>query len=79
MCGHPVLTARDDLHSLTGVYVIDALTDLERCAFERHLRECAPCHREVRELGEAVLLLVAAIAHQPEASLGERVLAGIAG
>ncbi|PWR07335.1 anti-sigma factor [Micromonospora acroterricola] len=43
-----------DVHTLAGAYVLDAVDDLERAAFERHLAECEPCRVEVAELGETV-------------------------
>ena len=42
-----------DIHSLVGAYVLDAVDDLERVAFERHLAECDTCRLEVDELREA--------------------------
>jgi anti-sigma factor RsiW len=32
-----------DLHTLTGAYVLHALSESERAAFERHLADCAAC------------------------------------
>jgi anti-sigma factor RsiW len=39
-----------ELHTLTGAYAAAALPEEEREAFERHLRDCAACRQEVREL-----------------------------
>ena len=39
-----------DLHTLTGAYAADALSETERLAFERHLDACPACDQEVREL-----------------------------
>ncbi|WP_103337818.1 zf-HC2 domain-containing protein [Amycolatopsis sp. CA-126428] len=39
-----------DLHTLTGAYAVNALSDLERAQFDRHLNECDACRLEVREL-----------------------------
>ena len=36
-----------------GAYLLGALTDLEREAFERHLAECAECRDEVERLRPA--------------------------
>ena len=33
---------RDDLHALSGSYVLDALSEPERDSFERHLQHCSP-------------------------------------
>ncbi|GGO22138.1 anti-sigma factor [Micromonospora parathelypteridis] len=46
-----------DVHTLVGAYVLDAVDDLERVAFERHLAECEPCRVEVAELRETVTRL----------------------
>ncbi|MDG4782430.1 anti-sigma factor [Micromonospora sp. WMMD961] len=46
-----------DVHTLAGAYVLDAVDDLERAAFERHLAECEPCRIEVAELRETVARL----------------------
>ncbi|WP_433200703.1 anti-sigma factor [Dactylosporangium sp. CS-047395] len=39
----------DDIHSLVGAYVLDAVDDQERVAFERHLAGCAACAADVAE------------------------------
>jgi anti-sigma-K factor RskA len=36
-----------------GAYLLGALTDLERQAFERHLEECADCREEIERLRPA--------------------------
>lgn len=41
-----------DVHSLVGAYVLDAVDDLERAAFERHVGDCASCRAELDELRE---------------------------
>ncbi|WP_067507925.1 anti-sigma factor domain-containing protein [Actinoplanes sp. TFC3] len=41
-----------DVHSLVGAYVLDAVDDLERVAFERHVQECDACRTELDELRE---------------------------
>ncbi|MER7586324.1 anti-sigma factor [Micromonospora sp. NPDC127501] len=46
-----------DVHTLAGAYVLDAVDDIERAAFERHLAECEPCRVEVAELRETVARL----------------------
>ena len=40
-------TAAEDVHALLGAYVLDALDDDERVAFERHLAACGDCSSEV--------------------------------
>jgi anti-sigma-K factor RskA len=55
-----------DVHALTGAYVLDAVSDIERASFERHLAECSACAQEVRELRETSTRLgVAALAEPP--------------
>lgn len=66
-----------DIHALSGAYAVDALDDLERAQFERHLAECDACQAEVRSLREATALLAEAVQQQPPTALRERVLAGI--
>ena len=36
-----------DIHALSGAYAVDALDDIERAHFERHLRDCDTCRAEV--------------------------------
>lgn len=68
-----------DIHTLTGAYALNALTDGEQQAFERHLAECEVCAREVRELQETSALLGAAATASPPTHLKQRVLSQIAG
>ena len=67
-----------DIHALSGAYAVDALDDVERARFERHLAECPECRAEVDSLREAAALLPAATALTPPAALRDRVLADIA-
>ncbi|GAA4972487.1 anti-sigma factor [Actinoplanes utahensis] len=46
-----------DIHALIGAYALDAVDDLERAAFERHLRDCSSCLTDVSELREAATRL----------------------
>ena len=66
-----------DEHKLTGAYALDALDDLERARFERHLATCEDCRAEVAELRETAALLAETTAVTPPASLRGSVLAGI--
>ncbi len=43
-----------DIHALAGAYVLDALGDIERAAFDRHAAECEVCAVEAAELRETV-------------------------
>lgn len=46
-----------DIHFAAGAYALDALTDLERAAFTRHLASCPPCALEAAELRETATRL----------------------
>jgi anti-sigma-K factor RskA len=65
------------LHALSGAYVVDALDDAERAAFERHLAQCPDCQREVTSLREATALMFDDAALTPPPSLRASVLDGI--
>lgn len=67
-----------DSHALSGAYAVDALDDLERAAFERHLADCADCRAEVDGLREAAALLAETTAMPPPPALRDRVLAEVA-
>jgi anti-sigma-K factor RskA len=66
-----------DLHTLTGAYVLHAVSDTERVAFERHLTECAACAQEVWELRETAARLGRSTAVTPPPHLRHAVLARI--
>ena len=66
-----------EIHTLSGAYAVDALDDLERARFERHLDECAACREEVDSLRDAAALLSEPEAITPPATLRDRVLADI--
>lgn len=66
-----------DAHILAGAYVLDAVDDLERAAFVRHLGECPTCAGEVAEFRETAARLGAAEAGAPDPGLRRRVLAEI--
>jgi anti-sigma factor RsiW len=70
-----VKIARDDLHVLTGSYVLDAVSEEERAEFERHLPHCPACDAEVRGLRETTARLALAAAVVPPARMESRVLA----
>lgn len=44
-------------HDAIGAYILGALPDSEAIAFETHLRDCAQCQQELRELGPIASLL----------------------
>lgn len=67
-----------NVHALVGAYVVDALDDTERAAFEAHLATCADCRDEVASLGDTAGLLSGLSATAPPAGLRDRVLADAA-
>jgi len=69
---------RHDLHTLTGVYALDALdTQAERDRFERHLNRCQSCASEVRGLRETATRLAMAAARTPPPGLRHAVMAAV--
>jgi anti-sigma-K factor RskA len=70
-----VKAMRDDLHVLTGSYVLDAVSDAEREEFERHLEHCPTCEAEVRGLRETAARLAMACTVTAPARMEQRVLA----
>jgi anti-sigma factor RsiW len=70
-----VKVIRDDLHVLSGSYVLDSLSAPERDSFERHLQHCPLCQDEVRGLRETAARLGLAKTTEPPPQLRQRVLA----
>jgi anti-sigma factor RsiW len=68
----------DDLHTLTGAYVLDALDDAERAQFEAHLRSCEPCTAEVAGLCATSARLGASSEVVPTRPLHDSVMAEVA-
>src|SRR5690242_12325927 len=66
---------REDLHVLTGSYVLDAISDTEREEFERHLQHCPACEAEVRGMRETAARLALAYAVSAPARMEQQVLA----
>ncbi|MEU8639412.1 anti-sigma factor [Amycolatopsis sp. NPDC048633] len=67
-----------EAHTLTGAYALDAVTDLERAAFARHLAECPTCGRELAEFRETAAKLGMAMTTEPGNRLRSRVLTEVA-
>jgi anti-sigma-K factor RskA len=67
-----------DIHALSGAYAVDAVDDIERARFEKHLAVCAECQAEVASLRETTGVLSETTATEPPAALRDRVLAEIA-
>jgi anti-sigma factor RsiW len=66
-----------EVHTLAGAYALDAVDDLERARFDRHLAGCESCAQEVTELREAAGRLADLTAGAPPARLKEAVLAQV--
>lgn len=66
-----------EVHTLTGAYVCDALSEAEREAFETHMSRCPECTAEVAELREVAALMALAVAERPPAALKDAVDARI--
>ena len=69
---------RAEAHTLIGAYVLDAVSDTERRAFEDHLAHCPTCAQETAELLETTALLAGEATVEPPAHLRDRVLTAIA-
>ncbi|GAA3339734.1 anti-sigma factor [Amorphoplanes nipponensis] len=66
-----------DIHALVGAYALDAVDDLERAAFERHIVACEGCRVEVDELRETASRLADSTWSVPPPKLRTDVLAAI--
>ncbi|WP_084127567.1 anti-sigma factor [Demequina sp. NBRC 110054] len=66
------------VHALLGPYIVDAVTDQERAAFERHLARCSDCSCEVASLREVSATMADAEAIAPPETLRADVMARIA-
>ncbi len=64
-----------DIHALGGAYALDAVDDLERVAFDRHLAECEACTIEVAEYRETATRLAEGSWSVPPPRMREQVLA----
>jgi anti-sigma-K factor RskA len=67
-----------DVHTLSGAYALDALSEEEAAEFREHLRGCQACRDEVRELRQAAARMGAADSLAPPPALRARVLASAA-
>jgi anti-sigma-K factor RskA len=63
-----------DIHSLGGAYALDAVDDIERAAFDRHLAECGTCSFEVAEYRETVTRLAEGAWSVPPPRMRQQVL-----
>ncbi|SMD25931.1 anti-sigma factor [Kibdelosporangium aridum] len=71
------MTVTHEAHTLTGAYVLDALSDTERRAFEHHMSGCPACSQEVAELGETTTRLAVATLTPVPPALWQKVYAAI--
>lgn len=68
----------ENLHTLLGPYVLDALDEPERLEFEAHLESCKECRVEASELRETLTVLGSASAIEPPPGLKDRIMAEVA-
>ena len=64
-----------DLHTLSGAFALDALSEEEAKQFRMHLQECPACREEVRELRQAAARMGESQPITPPSALKARVLA----
>jgi len=70
---------RQDLHTLTGAYALDALDSASETArFSRHLSRCQSCASEVRGFREVATAMAFAATTEAPAAMRERVLTAAA-
>ncbi|MEV6261119.1 anti-sigma factor [Streptomyces sp. NPDC051784] len=67
-----------DPHESSAAYVLHALPEEERRAFEEHLAGCEQCQEEVAELRATTALLGQTTSEPPPGSLRDRVLSQVA-
>jgi anti-sigma-K factor RskA len=66
-----------DIHALSGAYALDAVDDIERAAFERHLRECPACAQEVQEFAATAARIADEAFTTPPPGLRDSVLGAV--
>ena len=66
-----------DIHTLAGAYALDAIDDIERAQFDRHLAGCLSCALEVDELRLAAGRLADLTTVVPPPRLKDAVLAEV--
>ncbi|WP_394613317.1 anti-sigma factor domain-containing protein [Lentzea sp. JNUCC 0626] len=71
------MSTASDLHMLTGVYAMNALSDAERAEFEAHLSRCSSCAQEVAELQATAGFLGAVADVAPPPRLRAQVLTAV--
>ena len=68
----------EELHTLVGLYVVDALDDDERARFEAHLAGCPACQQEVAEFRSTTGRLSQLMAERPPESVRAAIMARVA-
>jgi anti-sigma-K factor RskA len=63
-----------DVHTLAGAFALDAVDDIERAEFARHLAQCPACAVEVAELRATAARMAGAVATPPPPRLRAEVL-----
>jgi len=66
-----------DIHALVGAYALDAVDDLERVSFERHVADCEACRAELDELRETASRLADSTWSIPPPRLRTDVMAAV--
>jgi hypothetical protein len=70
---------RQDLHTLTGAYALDALEEgSELTRFSRHLSRCQSCASEVRGFREVATAMAFAATTEPPPEMRDQVMAAVA-
>ena len=73
-------TEHDAVREQAGLYVLGALSDSDREAFEAHLATCSDCRAEVQSLSVVASALGRAVPqHEPSPTLRDRVLESVVG
>ncbi|WIX89703.1 anti-sigma factor [Amycolatopsis sp. DG1A-15b] len=63
-----------EMHTLAGAFALDAVNDVERAEFARHLEQCDSCTQEVAELRATAARLGVAMAEEPPPGFKDRVM-----
>jgi hypothetical protein len=66
-----------EIHALSGAYALDAVNDVERAEFERHVAQCTQCQDEVRSLRATAVRLPDVTSVPPPNGLRARILAEV--
>ena len=72
------MRSRSADHSLLGPYALDAVGQIERKQFERHLGDCRDCSQQLRGFRETAVRLVLPAGELPAAQVRERTVAAAA-